>query len=76
VSDGTYDPEAILADPFAHPIHKAYAAINIDVRDNGATWSKCANCGDPYKLTEAWSAAEICGDACWRDYMAYLNGGF
>lgn len=26
-----YDPDAILADPTAHPIHKMYAEINIGV---------------------------------------------
>ncbi len=29
----TYDPDAILADPAAHPVHKRYAAINVGIRD-------------------------------------------
>lgn len=46
----SYDPEAILADPDAHPTHKLYAAINLGVRDRGERWAKCANCGLPYQL--------------------------
>lgn len=69
----TYDPDAILADPNAHPIHKAYAAINVGIRDRGEHWSKCANCGNPYQLTEEWSTSEICSELCERDYLSYLN---
>lgn len=69
----TYDPDAILADPNAHPIHKAYAAINVGIRDRGEHWSKCANCGNPYQLTEEWSTSEICSELCERDYISYLN---
>jgi hypothetical protein len=70
---GTYDPDAILADPNAHPIHKAYAAINVGIRDRGEHWSKCANCGNPYQLTEEWSASEICSELCEQEYTRYLN---
>ena len=31
----TYDPDAVLANPDAHPVHKRYAAINVGVRDRG-----------------------------------------
>lgn len=70
-----YDPDAILADPESHPIHKMYAAINKDIRDNGAQWSKCANCGNPYKLTEEWSGSEICSKSCETEYITYLMSG-
>jgi hypothetical protein len=68
-----YDPDAILADPQAHPIHKMYAEINIGVRDRGEVWSKCANCGAPYQLTEAWTSDTVCGKSCFNDYLNYLN---
>lgn len=68
-----YDPDAILADPHAPPVHKAYALINIGIRDRGERWSKCANCGDPYQLTEEWDAHEICSEACATAYAAYLE---
>lgn len=70
-----YNPDAILADPNSHPIHKRYAAINIGIRDRGESWSKCANCGEPYQLTAEWSADGICSQACHDDYVAYLTGG-
>jgi hypothetical protein len=68
-----YDPDAILADPTAHPIHKVYAEINIGIRDRGEKWSKCANCGEPYQLTEEWSDTTICSNECNQDYRAYIN---
>ena len=72
--DGDYDPEAILADPEAHPLHKVYAMINIGIRDRGERWSKCANCGNPYQLTEKWSSETVCDEGCAAAYLAYLNG--
>jgi hypothetical protein len=68
-----YDPDAILADPLAHPKHKAIAAINIRVRDHGEQWAKCANCGNPYQLTEQWPDSTVCSDSCAARYVAYLN---
>lgn len=68
-----YDPDAILADPLAHPKHKAIAAINIRVRDHGEHWSKCANCGYPYQLTDEWGDSTVCSQECFNDYLAYLN---
>lgn len=68
-----YDPDAILADPNSHPIHKVYAEINIGVRDRGESWSKCANCGEPYELTEEWSEGTVCSDRCFGEYVAYCN---
>jgi hypothetical protein len=69
-----YDPDAILADPHAHPVHKVYAAINIGIRDRGERWSKCANCGDPYQLTEKWSDMTTCSARCADDFGNYLLG--
>jgi hypothetical protein len=70
-----YDPDAILADPFAHPKHKAIAEINIRVRDHGEHWTKCANCGDPYQLTGDWHDGTVCSDGCYREFAASLLGG-
>jgi hypothetical protein len=71
----TYDPDAILADPDASPIHKMYAAINIGIRDRDERWSKCANCGQPYQLTEEWDTEEICSKGCWDSYRIYVESG-
>lgn len=68
-----YDPEAILADPDAHPLHKMYAEINIGVRDRGEQWSKCPNCGQPYLLTDEDANATTCSKRCWDDYLAYVT---
>ena len=64
----TYDPDAILADPAAHPVHKRYAAINVGVRDRGERWAKCLNCGEPYQVTTAWASVLFCGSVCEADY--------
>lgn len=66
-----YDPDAIMADPDAHPIHKAYAAINIDARDNGTRWCKCANCGLPYR---SYGSDTVCSDQCAKEFAADLMG--
>ena len=63
-----YDPDAILADPAAHPVHKRYAAINVGIRDRGERWAKCLNCGEPYQVTTAWTSALFCGSVCEADY--------
>jgi len=72
---GGYDPDAILADPHAHPKHKAYAAINIGIRDHGERWSKCADCGNPYQLTEEWDDMTFCSARCADAFTADLLGG-
>lgn len=69
-----YDPDAILADPESHPIHRMYAEINIGIRDRGERWSKCANCGQPYQLTEEWSSDTICSDLCESAFVASIVG--
>lgn len=72
-SKDVYDPDAILADPNAHPIHKRYAEINIGVRDRGERWAKCANCGQPYQLTQAWSDGTVCSEGCFAAFSASLS---
>ena len=59
-----YDPDAILADPNAHPVHKRYARINIGIRDHGERWAKCLNCGYPYQITDQWQDGTFCCDEC------------
>lgn len=68
MSNDPYDPDAIAADPTAHPKHRAYALINIGVRDRGEVWSKCANCGHPYMHTEQWSHFTVCSEQCFREF--------
>ena len=63
-----YDPDAILADPDAHPVHKHYAAINVGIRDRAERWAKCLNCGEPYQVTTAWTSDLFCGSVCEADY--------
>jgi hypothetical protein len=70
-----YDPDAILADPDAHPKHKMYAAINIGIRDRGEHWSKCANCGEPYQLTAEWGDTTVCCKSCFDAFTASLTEG-
>lgn len=69
-----YDPDAILADPNSHPIHRMYALINIGVRDRGERWHKCANCGDPYQLIDGddWIDTTVCSARCQREFSASL----
>lgn len=74
-SSDDYDPDAILADPDAHPVHKMYAEINIGIRDRGEVWSKCSNCGQPYQVTEERSDLTVCSESCGREYAAYVMGG-
>ena len=71
--DNEYDPEAILADPAAHPLHKMYAEINIGVRDRGEVWAKCPNCGEPYQITEAWTNPTVCSERCKIEFLESLG---
>lgn len=70
-----YDPDAILANPDAHPIHKMYAEINIGIRDRGERWTKCANCGEPYQLIENhWTNETVCNEDCDYEFrMSFLQ---
>ena len=70
-----YDPDAILADTEALPIHKLYAAINIGIRDRGEHWAKCANCGTLYQLTDEWSEGTVCSQRCWDKFRYSLDNG-
>jgi hypothetical protein len=67
-----YDPDAILADPHAHPKHRAIAAINIGIRDRGEQWAKCHECGEPYQITDDWLCGEFCSDPCGLAFTADL----
>ena len=68
-----YDPDAILADPNAHPVHKLYAEINVGIRDRGEQWAKCLNCGDPYQITEQWQDGTFCCDGCGAETDDYMR---
>jgi hypothetical protein len=68
-----YDPDAILADPGAHPTHVMYALINIGIRDRGEAWAKCAYCGEPYMLTEEWGDATVCSPAHHAAFAASIE---
>ena len=70
-----YDPDAILADPNSHPVHRMYAEINIGIRDRGEVWAKCADCGEPYQLTDEWTSGTVCSQPCAISYHADLMGG-
>ena len=64
----TYDPDAILADPNSHPIHRRIAEINIRIRDHGEHWGKCANCGELYQMTPEWSSETVCSKNCYNSF--------
>ena len=68
-----YDPDAILADPNAHPVHKMYARINIGIRDHGERWAKCLDCGDPYQITDQWQNGTFCSEACGAETDDYMR---
>lgn len=40
--------------------------------EQGGRWSKCANCGDPYPLTEDWTSETVCSNECSSSYADYL----
>ena len=69
----SYDPDAILADPNTHPVHKRYAEINVGIRDRGEQWAKCLNCGDPYQITEQWQDGTFCCDECGAETDDYMR---
>lgn len=66
-----YNPEEILNDPNSHPTHKAYAEINIGIRDRGEQWAKCLNCGFPYQLAQDTNSY-FCTFSCESEYADYL----
>ena len=68
----SYDPDAILADPNSHPLHRMYAHINIGIRDRGEVWAKCANCGKPYEIDDEWSNGTVCSRGCASSFRRHL----
>jgi hypothetical protein len=50
-----------------------YASINIGIRDRGEAWAKCANCGQPYQLTDEWSDSTVCSDRCFDSFLASMQ---
>jgi hypothetical protein len=56
-------------------LHRAYAAINRQAREEGTAWSKCANCGSPYIVREGGNMT-TCSEKCSKDYIAYLSNPF
>lgn len=55
-----YDPQT------QYRVHVAYEIVNEQVTA-GIAWSKCANCGSPFK-----GVSEICSEDCAGEYSAYL----
>ncbi len=55
-----------------HPLHLAYAMLNADAFMNGTLWSKCPNCGDPYKTSDEGADTTLCSQKCREDYTFYL----
>lgn len=53
-------------------LHTAYDIVNEQVKQ-GIVWSKCANCGSPYKQTEDWTNNIVCSYACHQAYVDYIN---
>ena len=70
-----YDPDAILAAPDAHPVHKRYAAINVGVRDRGEQWAKCLDCGEPFQSTAGIILAAAIAAYPFRGNLAALIEG-
>lgn len=56
-----YDPQT------QYRVHVAYEIVNEQVAA-GIAWSKCANCGSPFK-----GSSEICSLTCADEYSRYLE---
>lgn len=72
----TYDVvDATTGQPstIMHPEHALIAAINADIAQNGTSWTKCANCGQPYQLTEQWVSGTVCSEQCDREFAADIQ---
>lgn len=48
-------------------LHIAYELVNEEAK-RGTQWSKCTNCGSPFK-----GHGETCSDKCYDDYVAYIS---
>lgn len=53
--------------------HLAYEEINRQIKEEGRQWCKCANCGNPYPLSDDWGDMTVCSTDCWNDYAAYIS---
>ncbi len=47
-------------------LHTAYRLVN----ESGESWSKCMNCGSPFK-----GSGEFCSNGCGQEFTADLIGG-
>jgi hypothetical protein len=66
------DPEGTPFE-YVHPEHLNVAIINADIQQNHIRWMKCANCGEPYQITEEWSGGTVCSDDCDAEFRASLG---
>lgn len=53
--------------------HVAYREMNRQIAEEGRQWCKCANCGNPYPLSDEWGDMTVCSSGCWADYASYLD---
>lgn len=53
-------------------LHTAYDIVNAQVKQ-GILWSKCANCGSPYKIKEDWANDTVCSEVCQSEYDNYVT---
>lgn len=58
-----------------HVTHLAYQEINRQVAA-GRQWAKCPNCGSPYPLDRPGASSSVCSEACYDEYLAYINSQF
>jgi len=53
-------------------IHIATALVNEEAVA-GIPWTKCMNCGSPFKIVLPWTDATLCSEACRQEYLNYLD---
>lgn len=59
--------------PFEQVLHTAYRLVNEEVA-SGIAWSKCQNCGSPYRLDRGDGAnATFCATACFHEALVALE---
>lgn len=54
-------------------LHAAYALVNEQVM-SGIAWSKCTNCGCPYRMDSEGATDAGCSPDCHEDYSLYVFG--
>lgn len=56
-------------------MHVAIAMVNTQVEYHGIPWTKCMDCGCPYRLDlpVAGRTSEFCSEECYDAYTDYLN---